>query len=71
MDRRTDKLLLGVDIGTNESKGVLIDGSFRPVADFAVPHTMENPQPTTLKWMLKSGGLIFAKSAVASWKRLG
>lgn len=45
MDKRTDKLLLGVDIGTNESKGVLIDGSFRPIADFAVPHTMENPQP--------------------------
>lgn len=40
-----DKLLLGVDIGTNESKGVLIDGSFRPIASFSVPHTMENPQP--------------------------
>lgn len=40
-----DKLLLGVDIGTNESKGVLIDGSFRPIASFSVPHAMENPQP--------------------------
>ena len=45
MEAKTDKLLLGVDIGTNESKGVLIDGSFRPIAVFSVPHTMENPQP--------------------------
>lgn len=45
MDKLTGKLLLGVDIGTNESKGVLIDGTFRPIADFAVSHTMENPQP--------------------------
>ena len=45
MGEHTGKLLLGVDIGTNESKGVLIDGNFRPVADFSVPHTMENPQP--------------------------
>ena len=45
MEAKTDKLLLGVDIGTNESKGVLIDGSFRPIAVFSGPHTMENPQP--------------------------
>ncbi|MBQ5698530.1 MAG: carbohydrate kinase [Lachnospiraceae bacterium] len=40
-----EKLLLGVDIGTNESKGILINQSFRPVAEFAVPHAMENPKP--------------------------
>ncbi len=45
MEELKGRLLLGVDIGTNESKGVLIDETFRPVADFAVPHTMENPQP--------------------------
>lgn len=45
MDKLTDKLLLGVDIGTNESKGVLVDRTFRPVATFAVPHAIENPQP--------------------------
>ena len=39
------RLLLGVDIGTNESKGVLIDESFRPIATFSVPHAMGNPQP--------------------------
>lgn len=44
MGVQTDKLLLGVDIGTNETKGVLIDNSFRPVASFSVPHAMENPQ---------------------------
>ena len=43
MEKR--RLLLGVDIGTNESKGVLVDETFRPVASFSVPHTMENPQP--------------------------
>ena len=40
MEKR--RLLLGVDIGTNESKGVLVDETFRPVASFSVPHTMEN-----------------------------
>ncbi len=48
MGERTNQngLLLGVDVGTNETKGVLIDQSFRPVATYAVPHTIENPQPS-------------------------
>ena len=41
MEELKGRLLLGVDIGTNESKGVLIDETFRPVADFAVPHAMD------------------------------
>ena len=45
MNRMIDRLFLGVDVGTHETKGVLIDESFRPVAEYAVPHRIENPQP--------------------------
>ena len=38
------KLLLGVDVGTHETKGMLIDDSFRPVVEYALPHEMEHPQ---------------------------
>ena len=40
-----NRLLLGVDVGTHETKGMLIDESFRPVAEAVVPHEIENPQP--------------------------
>src|SRR3712207_8230958 len=36
---------LGVDIGTFESKGVLVDGAGRIVASAARPHRMIVPQP--------------------------
>ena len=36
---------LGIDIGTFESRGILIDESFRVAADASVPHGMNNPQP--------------------------
>jgi xylulokinase len=36
---------LGIDIGTFESKGVLVDGSGRIVASAASPHKMIVPQP--------------------------
>ncbi|MEO0991020.1 MAG: FGGY-family carbohydrate kinase [Pseudomonadota bacterium] len=36
---------LGVDIGTFESKGVLVDGAGRIVAQAAAPHEMLVPQP--------------------------
>ncbi len=36
---------LGIDIGTNESKGVLIDRDCQVVAFASVPHEMKNPQP--------------------------
>ena len=40
------KYFLGVDIGTFESKGVLVDGeTFRIVESHTVPHGMENPFP--------------------------
>ena len=40
-----NRLFMGVDIGTHETKGILIDETFRPVAEHAVPHRIENPQP--------------------------
>lgn len=36
---------LGIDIGTFESRGMLIDEHFQVAADTSVPHGMENPQP--------------------------
>ena len=36
---------MGIDIGTYESKGVIIDQDCRIVASQAVKHEMENPQP--------------------------
>ncbi|MGR3342838.1 MAG: FGGY-family carbohydrate kinase [Paracoccaceae bacterium] len=36
---------LGIDVGTFESKGVLVDGSGRVVASSAQPHEMIVPQP--------------------------
>ena len=39
------KYFLGIDVGTYESKGVLIDEDCQIVADQAVKHELENPRP--------------------------
>ena len=39
------RYFLGIDIGTFESRGILIDESFRVAADASLPHGMNNPQP--------------------------
>ncbi len=36
---------MGIDVGTYESKGVLIDESFQVIARKAVRHGLENPEP--------------------------
>ena len=36
---------LGIDIGTYESKGMIIDGEFKVVAVHSEKHGMENPAP--------------------------
>ena len=35
---------IGIDIGTYESKGVIVDQGFNIVADYALAHGMENPK---------------------------
>ena len=35
---------LGIDIGTYESRGMLIDENMIPVADCSVTHGMDHPQ---------------------------
>lgn len=40
-----ERFFLGVDVGTHETKGVLINEQLRPVAEYALPHKMENPKP--------------------------
>lgn len=38
------KFFMGIDIGTYESKGMIIDGAGNAVATHSVPHEMESPQ---------------------------
>ena len=40
-----DRLLLGIDIGTSSSKGVLVDLAGRILADHTVAHSFDMPQP--------------------------
>ncbi len=40
-----DRLLLGIDIGTSSSKGVLVDLAGRIIAERAVAHSFDMPQP--------------------------
>ncbi len=40
-----DRLLLGIDIGTSSSKGVLVDLAGRIIAEHALPHSFDMPQP--------------------------
>ena len=44
-ESRMKRYFLGIDIGTFESRGILIDESFRVAADASLPHGMNNPQP--------------------------
>ena len=39
------KYFMGIDVGTNESKGVLIDRECRIVCSAAAAHGLENPKP--------------------------
>ncbi|WP_074018014.1 FGGY-family carbohydrate kinase [Kallipyga gabonensis] len=39
------KYFMGVDVGTQQTKGILIDQNLRPVTSYAVSHTIENSQP--------------------------
>lgn len=39
------KFYLGIDVGTFETKGVLIDDKFKVVASAGAKHDMENPKP--------------------------
>ncbi len=37
---------LGIDTGTNSSKGILLDRDLCPVMEYSVPHEMKNPRPS-------------------------
>lgn len=39
------KYYLGIDVGTFETKGVLVNESYEVVAAHSAKHEMENPQP--------------------------
>jgi len=44
MSNINQSFFMGIDVGTYESKGVLVDRDFKIVAQHAVPHGLENPQ---------------------------
>lgn len=50
------KYYLGIDIGTFETKGVLVDDCFRVAAVMGAKHGMENPHPNFLSTMPKKYG---------------
>ncbi len=39
------KYYMGIDIGTGETKGVLVSECFEPCFNYAVKHTVDNPKP--------------------------
>ncbi len=41
----TGRYFLGIDTGTNSSKGILLDSNLDVVCEYAVPHVMKNPEP--------------------------
>lgn len=43
--KRTDPCYMGIDIGTSETKGVIVDNRCKIIAEFHTSHGMENPQP--------------------------
>ena len=60
-------LTLGIDIGTFESKGVLVDREGRVVAQAAVPHRMEVPRPG---WAEHDAETVWWGDTVAICQRL-
>lgn len=48
--------VMGIDVGTNETKGVLVDEKCRIVTSFATAHEIENPAPN-----------VFEQDAEAVW----
>ena len=58
------RYFLGIDIGTFESRGILIDESFRVAADASVPHGMETRSPGgSSRKPRRSGGATCANCA--------
>lgn len=45
----SEQYVMGIDVGTNETKGVLVDTSCRIVASYAVAHEIENPAPNVFE----------------------
>jgi len=41
----TSKYFVGIDVGTNETKGILIDENGREVISAYTAHGIENPKP--------------------------
>ncbi|MFD1398967.1 FGGY family carbohydrate kinase [Lacticaseibacillus suilingensis] len=39
------RYLIGIDIGTYESRGMLLDSNYHVVSDCSVKHSMSNPKP--------------------------
>ena len=59
---KDDRLLLGIDIGTSSSKGVLVSLDGQLIAEQSVPHGFDIPQPGWAEQTpTPSGGMTFAR----------
>lgn len=55
------KYYLGIDVGTFETKGVLVNEAYEVVATHSAKHEMENPQPNHFEQDAEAcGGTISA-----------
>lgn len=52
----SEQYVMGIDVGTNETKGVLVDERCRIAASVAIAHEIENPEPN-----------VFEQDAEAVW----
>lgn len=60
-----ESYFMGIDTGTNSSKGVLINSHGEIIAEYTTEHAMTNPAPATMNTMqTKTGGEIFASSVM-------
>ena len=49
------KYYLGIDVGTFETKGVLVNEAYEVVAAHSAKHEMENPQPNHFEQEITDG----------------
>ena len=55
-----ESYFMGIDTGTNSSKGVLINSHGEIIAEHTTEHAMTNPAPVTMNMMpTKIGGEIY------------
>ena len=61
---------MGIDIGSSETKGILMDESWKPIHTCTAQHVMETPHPIISSMMPRaSGGTTSAPCPRLCWRR--